>query len=476
MKRALTVTLLLILVLTLSACQLYNHDYKEDVFEYALISTDGDLSVLDQYPNLQYVDLRGSTCYDEILAYIQNHPDVTVRFNIELGHKHYNQDETEISLNGYEADYEALLNDLKYLPNLSKLHVDQMTFTKEQLEELTATYPAVDFSYTVEIADMRYDHTATALDLSHLTSNDVADAVSMMSLLPDLTEVRLVNENGESRLTVSDAGTLIHAYPEINFQYQFRLFGQTISTLADKLVYTNVSIGDSGLEQIKEALTILPNCTYIKLDSCGISDATMGQFRADNPDKKVVWRVFADKYSIMTDAEVLYMPNKLDDGDISGLKYCTEVKYLDMTNCKITNINFISSMPNLECAILTLTRISDISPVTNCPNLTWLELANCSLIDNISCLSGMGNLKNLNVSGTKITDISALNNLPLERFKCAKSSIAKSTVEAFADSHPNCMVSNKGLATGHGWRYNDTASKEPCAYYANLMKIFGYKK
>ena len=476
MKRILTVTLLFILVLALSACQLYNHDYREDVLEYALIAKDGDLSILDQYPNLEYVDLRGSTCYEEILAYIKAHPDVKVRFSIELGGQHYNQDVTEVTLNGYDTDYSMLLENLKYLPNLEHVHVEEISFTKEQLDTVRTTYPNLDFTYTVELGDKVFHHDVTELDLSHLTTADIESTLIRLELLPNVTNVTLINESGDSRLSVADAHQLITAYPGINFQYQFRLFGQTVSTLAEQLVFSGVSIGDSGIDQIREALTILPNCNYIKLDSCGVSDSVMAQLRTDHPDKTVVWRIFADKYSILTDAEVLYMPNSLDDGHVGGLKYCNNVKYLDLSNCKITNINFITNMPKLECAVLSLTKISDISPVTNCPNLIWLDLSNCSLLSDISCLSGISNLKNINLSGTKVKDISVLNSLPLERFKCAKSSISKTTIEAFAESHPNCMVSSKGLATAHGWRYNDTASKEPCEYYKHMMQVFGYKK
>lgn len=476
MKRILTVTALLALVLTLSACRLYNHDYKEDVLEYALIAEDGDLSILDQYPNLEYVDLRGSTCYDEILAYTKAHPDVKVRFSIELGERRFNQDETDITLNCYETDYDILLQNLKYLPNLNHVHLEQVTFTKDQLDVLKNTYPDVNVTYTVKLGDKYYDHTVTELELSHLTTADVEGAINAIALLPDLTNVSLVNSSGDSRLTVADARVLIAAHPNVNFRYEFRLFGQTVSTLTEQLVFNGVSIGDTGLEQIREALTILPNCTYIKLDSCGISDSVMAQFRSENPDIKITWRVFVDKYSMLTDEEVLHMPYTVEDEDLGPLKYCNEVKYLDMVNCKITNINFLAHMPKLECAIFTLTRIDDISPVTNCPNLTWLELANCSLLDNISCLSGMTNLKYLNLSGTKVKDISDLNNLPLERLKCAKSSIGKAALEAFSAKHPNCMVSNKGLAVGYGWRYDDTAQKVPCDYYANMMKVFNYDK
>lgn len=43
------------LITILSGCQLYAVDYNEEVTEYAIITDSGDLSVLDQYPNLEYV-------------------------------------------------------------------------------------------------------------------------------------------------------------------------------------------------------------------------------------------------------------------------------------------------------------------------------------------------------------------------------------------------------------------------------------
>ena len=113
MRRLLAILLLAVVLTLCTGCSVYENlyktDYKAEVTEYAMIAESDDLSILDSYPNLTYVDLRGSTCYDAILAYTQSHPNVEVRFNIELGQKRFNQDETEISLNGYEADYEMLL-------------------------------------------------------------------------------------------------------------------------------------------------------------------------------------------------------------------------------------------------------------------------------------------------------------------------------------------------------------------------------
>lgn len=475
MKRILTLTLLMtLLAFSLSACRLQAPDYRDEVLEYAMIAESGDLSVLEQYPNLEYVDLRGSVCYDEILAYAESHPDVTVRYNVSLGEKRFNQDTVDLTLNYYETDYDLLLQNLKYLPSLQSVHLNQATFTKEQLDALVGTYPDISFTYTVEVCGQRYDHTATELDLGHMTSADIESAINAFSLLPNITYVDLANSIGESNLTLADAKTLIETFPKIRFRYEFDLFGQTISTLTEELVFDTVDIGNEGVEKIREVLDILKHCTYVKLDGCGIGNEIMAQLRSDYPDINVVWRVFAGKFSILTDEQMLRMPNSLTDKDAAGLIYCNEIKYLDVSSSKITNIDFASHMPNLECAVFTLTKIKDLSPLANCPNLIWLELSGCYGLKDISPISGLRNLKYLNVSNTKVNDLTVLDEVPLERFVCVRSSVKADVLEAFTEKHPNCLAVSTGSALGYGWRYNDKKQTEPFSYYTHMREVFRY--
>ena len=316
MKRLLILGLTVaVLAVTMSACQLYTRDYREDVLEYAMISDDGDLSALDQYPNLEYVDLRGSTCYDRILEYAAAHPDVTVRYNVQLGDKRFNEDATEITLNGYETNYGALLQNLKFLPKLQSVHIEQNTFTKQEQDALTAAYPAVQFSYTVELCGRHYDWTVTELELAHMTSGDLEQAIHAISLLPNVTYVDLANEIGESNLSTDDLKLLQSTFPNIVFRYEFNLFGQKVSAAAEELVFESVQIGNEGVEQLREALSLMNRCSYVKLDTCGIDNEVMAQLRADYPDKEIVWRIFAGGYSILTDEQMLRMTSNLRNSD-----------------------------------------------------------------------------------------------------------------------------------------------------------------
>lgn len=477
MKRILTLIAVAAILLSMSACQLIAHDYKDDVLEYALIAADGsELAVLDQYPNLEYVDLRGSTCYEAILDYSASHPDVKVRFSIQLGQLYFNQDVAEITITGNDATFEELMNHLKFFRFLKTVHIDQINISKAQLEELKAAYPQVDFTYTVQIGGQSFDASVTEVNLSQCNSADIELAVTALEFLPNLTSVDLMSASGENKLTSAEAFKLMQAYPNLSFHYQYRLFGQTISTETEKLVYKDVSIGNSGLEQIREALGIMRNCSYISIDNCRIDDEAMGKFRSEFPDKTIVWRVFVDKYSVMTDDEVILMRDSVNDKEAEALKYCTNVKYLDMTGCKVRNFGFLSGMTDLECVVLQQTRISDLSVLQNCKNLTWLDLAGCTSLRDVSPLSDVASLKYLNLSATKVKDLSPLKQVPLERFKCAKCSFSEAELRNFESRHPKCLTTDTGNISGKGWRFNDASQREPFEYYAEMVKIFGYEK
>lgn len=476
MKRIMTMLLWVALVaLLLPGCQLYTNNYQEEVLEYAMITDSDDLSKLDEYPNLEYVDLRGSTCYDAILTYAQTHPNVTVRYNVTFGEKRFDAAATEITLNGYETDFDLLVRNLKYLPNLKSVHLNEIVATKAQMDELLNTYPDLSITYTVELCGHRYDNTEEELDLSHVTVDELDEAIAAIKLLPNLRQVNLVNHVNEGKLAIDDVIRLAEECPSVLFNYEFILFGQRISTAAQELLFDGAKIGNEGIEQIRAILPIMKQCTSVKLDSCGVDNEVMAQLRSDFPGKNVAWRVFAGKFSMMTDEEMIRMQNSLTDQQAEVLKYCTKVKYMDLQGSKITNIEFANYMPDLECVVITHTKVEDIAPLSNCPNLTWLEASNCYIQD-VEFLSGLRNLKYLNISNTVVSELSPLDEVPLERFNSVKSYVSKSELAEFAAKHPNCYNTDTGNTLGHGWRYEDSRLTQPFPYYAHMEEVFRYNE
>lgn len=469
--RILLICISMLLVFLLCGC---DSDYTDDVTEFAMIAESDDLSALDMYPNLEYVDLRGSTCYDAILAYMDANPQIRVRYNVSLGNVKFNNDVQEITLYPNDFEYQTLLQNMKYLSRLQYVRFIHMPLAPEQLNELKAAYPNLTIDYSISYSDHEFEMNATELDLAFIESSQLEELIPILSMLPELSDVRLSDNAANSNLSPSDVKVLVSAFPDIHFQYSFKLFGKILSTSDTKLEFDEVNIGNEGLTLIRDALDIMKDCNYVLLDSCGIDDSNMAVLRNDYPDKEIVWRIFVNRYSMLTNEEMIRMTSKLTDQDTAPLRYCTNVKYLDLSYNKITDISFLSGYTELECAILTLTSISDLTPLENCGNLTWLELFACPGVTDISGLTQLKNLKYLNLSQTKVSDISVLDQLPLERFVCVDARISKSDLERFAEQHPQCLVNSTGSPTGYAWRYNDKNQKEPFAYYEKLQEIFRY--
>jgi Leucine-rich repeat (LRR) protein len=95
---------------------------------------------------------------------------------------------------------------------------------------------------------------------------------------------------------------------------------------------------------------------------------------------------------------------------LGGIQYLKGLKYLDLPNKYITDIDPISSLINLEVLILWDNQISDLNPISGLINLKELQLGK-NEFTNISPLSGLINLQYLELTETQITDINPLSNL-----------------------------------------------------------------
>ncbi|HAL88782.1 MAG TPA: hypothetical protein DCO69_06650, partial [Clostridiales bacterium] len=111
------------------------------VEELTAVLSAGEIYTLEQYPDLKKVDLSGSTCYDTILEYMDAHPDVEVIYTVDLGGTTVSNQAASVRLEAGKYTYEALLENLKYLPNLTSVSISAVNLTAEQVETLRSTYP-----------------------------------------------------------------------------------------------------------------------------------------------------------------------------------------------------------------------------------------------------------------------------------------------------------------------------------------------
>ena len=440
--------------------------------QVTLVVTDEDISQLDQYENLKEADLSGSTCYEAIQRWQGEHPDVTVRYTVSLGDREVAADVQELHLAPGEYTAETLTRNLPYLKNLKSLRFTDPELSVEELKAL----PCSQVSWEVTLGGSTYPQNAEELDLSALTPGEVGEAAHRLALLPEVKTVELMQEDA-SLLSPQDVAVLQAAAPDATFHYAFTLFGATVSTTDERIEFKNQSIGDEGEDELRQALDILKGCQYFLLDNCGFSNELLAQVREEYRDTtKIVWRVrFGGRGSCLTDREVIRYVYGLDDSNCSSLYYCEDARFADFGhNVTLSDCSFVAGMKNLECIILSGSRVKDISAFANCKKLEFLELCYCSGLTDISALSQCDSLNKLNISFTSVKDLSALDDLDMELL-CAMQIRANADAQAdFKAKHPDCLTQFRGKQPyGYGWRYVDYGYTYT-EYYANMRKMFDY--
>ena len=440
----------------------------------------GELYTLDYYPNLKSVDLSGSTCYETILDFMSKRPHLQVSFTVAFGGSAaVSYDVPTLTLNPGTFTYEALLENLQYLPNVTTVSLPGISLNAEQITAIESAYPEITLDYTVDILGNVCTADTTTLDLSGMTGSDVDAVGPRLALLTKLETVRL-----SSSLSFAEVDRLQAAAPHITFDYSFTLFGQTISTADEEVIYKKQDIGNSGEEKLREALTIMEKCKRFVLDDCGFDSEVLSKvrddFRATGP--KVVWRIrfgVGDRYTTVTDDDTIRAVYNVTNDTCGPMKYLEDVKYMDLGhNEYLSDFSFVAYMPQLEVLIGSGSAVVELTGFENCKKLTWLELASCHKLENIDSLAGCEGLKYLNISYTKVKSLEPLDTLPLERFVYLTPKVSKAEQETFLAIHPKgeCITIFYGYSQpyGYGWRYDDNGKTMFWYYKDVIRKVFNY--
>ncbi len=485
MKKMLICLLCLVLALCLCSCNRENQQTQ-----LTMVVTEDTISQLDEYPNLKFADLSGSTCYEAIVRYIASHPQVEVSYTVALGGATVNSTMEALVLPQGSFSFDQLLANIRYLPRLKSLTLPATELTADQVGQLRSTYPALDIQCTVKLQGVEIGKDATSVDLSQMDSAQLQQVIDKLKLMPNIVSIQLMDANGVSKLPLSDVKLLQEALPHVTLGYSFQLFGQTVSTADEAIRFEKVDIGNEGEAAIREALSLLKNCKYFLLDDCGLDNEVMASIRDDFPGTEVVWRIFhvypdGHTRNWLTDTEVLRAVYYVNDSNSGVFKYLTKVKYVDLGhNNDMHDLSFLSYMPDLEIAILSGSEITDLSPLANSKKLEFLELAWCGWLKDISPLAGCESLKYLNLGHTRVSDLSALQGLPLEMLSYVDSGrlagLTQADWQAIQGQFPNCWVTYSPLSDananpyGKGWRYQEDNSYTPA--YKKVRDVFELDK
>lgn len=430
---------------------------------------------LEEYPDLKEVNFGSSTCYEAIENYALAHPEVKVTYTVCLGDRAAVSSTRELTLKPGGFDYETLMENLRYLPELSALFFPEMELTAEEFRQLEEAYPEIAMDFSVTVGDTVCGKDTETLDLSWLEPEQLEEVIPRLSKLPNLAEIELM-DGDTSRLSIDDAVKLQEAVPGVILHYTFTLFDKTVTTTDQEIYFQYKRIGDAGEEELRRALKLLHG-TRVVLESCGFSNEVLAQVREDyRENAKVVWRVrFGKDGSCLTDREVIRAVYGLTDSNSKDLIYCEDARFLDFGHDEyLTDVSFVSSMTKLEAVILSGSMVKDLTPFENCKELTFLELAYCGYLEDLSPLASCPKLSKVNVSYTKVSDLSPLDGLPMDTLCATYAKVDSAEQARFQALFPECQVQFTGdNPYGSPWRYID-GGYTPNEYYAMLRQVFDY--
>lgn len=445
------------------------------VEEISAIVTEDSIANLDKYPGLKKVDLSGSTCYAAILAYMESHPDVEVTYTVSLGGVFVSTQSTDLILLPGTYDFDTMMENLAYLPEVTNIFLQRTQLSSEQMAALSEAYPEITVTYSIEFNGVEYGEGTTELNMADFDTAQLSTAMEKLAMMDQITYVELMKEDGTTNYTLDQLKQLQKAAPHIAFNYNVAFFGKTVSTADDIVDFSDCDVDDE--DELRSAMELLSSASKVRVIGSDLSHETLAAIQADYPNTKLVWRVYVAGTPFLTDEETLFMSQmSLRDSNVENLKYLTSAKYVDAGHSeKLTDISWLAYMPDVEILILSGSPITDISVLSNCQKIVWLELTFCGLLKDISVVENIPTLKYLNIGYTDVSDISALADLSLERFHALSTEVSNADFQAFIEAHPDCWTTYYGSKQpyGKGWRYDDNG-KTYFEYYANMREIFDY--
>ncbi len=458
--------------------------FPADAEEIAAVLNEGETALLDEFSALKRVDASGSVCYAELAAYRAAHPEIDVRYTVDLGTP-VDVNATEAALTG-PAAAERIAEHIAYLPELKALDVRAASFTAEEIAAIRAAAPDVELGFLLSVGGIPIDSDATALDLSGLPLSALDEACEALSLLTKLETVNLNHVDGAvlpdgaaaaqpaeqttegtvaTGLGWTGLGRLQAACPGARFDYRFTYMGKTFSVCDPVVSLSGLKLGNKRAEEVQALGTYL-QCDMLEMEHCGISNERMAALRDALPNTKVVWRIFFSGASARSDSVRIRLIFTCTEKDMELLRYCRDCELLDLGHNNLSNIECVAYMPKLKVAILAIGHVRDISPLAGCKELEYLELFNQQIAD-ISVLSGLTELKHLNLTWNRIEDITPLLGLTgLERLWIGRNPITEEQQAQLAAALPDTEIKYSHGPTGEGWRDHPR--------YDQLYEEFGY--
>lgn len=338
-------------------------------------------------------------------------------------------------------------------------------------------------SNIISVNGNKYHKLASVVNFSGQNITDVKAFADELSQFTKLEEINLFDTN----LTTVQMAEIATKHPELVINCLVEIDGVIYDSQTTEYIdFARKNLSEKQGMELVSVMGLFKNLKKVDMCGCGYTNEQMEQFVNLYPKTKFVWEInLAGRWTVRTDAiafstfQGFDMEHRMTNEEAKPLKYCTDLVALDLGHNDVTDLSFLQYMPNLKILILVDAMegiidgewryIKDLSMLKHCPNLVYLEYF-CNQVTDLSFLEYLPNLVDLNLSWSPVSDYTYLKNLPnIERLYMMGTSIPHQHYLELCELYPDARIERYGESSiDKGWR-------EHPRFYA-MRYTFNYNK
>ena len=422
-----------------------------------------DLDLLPYFPKLKTIEAAGCREYELLARLQQQYPGIALHYTVDVGGVAYDNTATHVVATDL-SDAEIAM--FAYLPDLQTVDANSCTDVS-RLADAAKNHPELKLMYEVTLLGQKFNQ-----DTVSATFKD-PDITELLAHLPGLTglqELHIV----EPTCGAAQLRQLMEENPDVTITWDKTVSGKTFHSGETEYDLTDMKLSSTRvpgwtldildgeetseiIRNVEEIMTYFPNAEKVILPAYRLDNETMGAFREKmRPEYKVVWTVYVTRKPVRTDQEIIHssaMGVCLIDEQSYDLQYCEDAVIVDIGHSYIKYIEWIKYMPKLRFLILTDNWIKDLTPISTCKNLEYLEIYWNKHIPDYSPLVECTALRDLNLSGTYADPTPLYQMTWLETLWANDTRFTAAEQQMLRESLPNTIVHIKAADyTAGGWR------------------------
>lgn len=391
---------------------------------------------------------------------------------VSLAGNIYIKNMRSIDLSG--CDISSDIDELLKMRKLESVDLTDTGITEEQYELISEHLSGCEIKWSVPLGEKAYPNDTESIKITEDVSPEELKNLKYFNNLKflDATGYPLCDELYNATLSVSCS--------DCRYIFSGTLYGAEVTSETQKLDLSDKEI--SEVSEFYQKLRFFPDITEIYVGDCKASDSAIDELNQAFPKNHIIWLVEFAKWQVRTDIRVfstLVGKNKpfSQEEFYPLLNYCTELRALDLGHNKgVYDLNGFSKLTKLEVLILADTNISDLSALSNFPNLHYLEIFDCNKITDLAPLGECENLEELEIQHVgKVKNLAAIQKCKKLKMLLGRGArpVDYTWVE-MKESMPECYINFTATTPAKGgWRSTDKNQAIKTAF-VNWEKIVTY--